>query len=248
MSATAVKRTLPAAVDSDVVTIHFPSAILWDMDGTLVDTEPYWMAAEKELVESRGGTWSAEEGLALVGQGLEFSAAALQSSGVDLSTGDIIERLTKRVLDQTLVHVPWRPGALELLKETRDAGISTALVTMSMKPLAQHIANAAEERLFDAVVTGDDVARPKPHPEPYELAARLLDVDPASCVAIEDSVPGLASAAAAGAVVIAVPAHVAIPESTEYSLWPSLAGRSLDDVTSLYQSLRAPQALREDLV
>lgn len=207
------------------------------MDGTLVDTEPYWMTAESELVAEFGGIWSAQDGLALVGSGLENSAAVLQSRGVALPIGQIIDRLTERVLAQTRVDVPWRPGALGLVHSIRDAGIPTALVTMSMFPLANHVAHAHDDTLFDVIVTGGDVVNPKPHPEPYERAASLLGVDIGLCVAIEDSIPGLASAISSGAVVIGVPAHIALPESDSWMLWPTLEGRTVDDVRALREAV-----------
>lgn len=231
-------RTLRAAVDSVVVTTETPAAVLWDMDGTLVDTEPYWMVAERELVLEHGGVWSAADGLALVGQGLEHSAASLQSRGVTLSVAEIIDQLTHRVLEQATVDIPWRPGARELLIAVKQAGIRTALVTMSMRPLAEHVSGALGEPLFDVIVTGGDVEHPKPHPDPYERAAVLLDVNIADCVALEDSAPGLASATAAGAVTIGIPAHVELAEDPRYTLWPTLKGRTLDDLVSEFQSRR----------
>ena len=233
------------AVDSDVVTAHFPAAVLFDMDGTLVDTEPYWMTAERELVFAYGGTWTTEDGLTLVGQGLENSAAVLQSRGVDLTTEKIIGHLTERVLAQAKDHIPWRPGALELIASLREAGIPLALVTMSMRPLAEHVVHASEEPLFDLIVSGGDVVNPKPHPEPYLLAAELLGVEITQCVAIEDSIPGLASAVASGATVIGVPAHIELLPSDDYTLWPTLAGRTFGDIHDLATS-RASRAIESE--
>lgn len=215
------------------MTRQFPAAVLVDMDGTLVDTEPYWMTAERELVYAHGGTWTAEDGLTLVGQGLENSAAVLRSRGVDLSIAEIIDHLTERVLAQTKTDIPWRPGALELLGSVRSAGIPIALVTMSMRPLAEHIVHSGEEPLVELIVSGGDVANPKPHPEPYLRAAQLLAVDITECVAIEDSLPGLASAVASGATVVGVRAHIDLPLSVDYTLWATLAGRSVDDIRNL---------------
>lgn len=203
------------------------------MDGTLVDTEPYWMAAERELVHSHGGAWSAADGLTLVGLGLENSAAVLQSRGVALTTTQIIDHLTGKVLDQARAKIPWQPGALDLIDSMREAGIPLALVTMSMRPLAEHIVNSREAPLFDLIVSGEDVENPKPHPEPYVRAAELLGVDISECVAIEDSIPGLASAVAAGARVVGVPAHIELPPSDSYVLWPSLVGRTVRDIREL---------------
>ena len=215
-----------------------PAAILWDMDGTLVDTEPYWLAAEAELVASYGGTWTHEDGLQLVGAGLGHSASVLQGRGVELSSDEIIQLLTDRVLDQIRVSVPWRPGARELLAEVRAAGIPTALVTMSIRRMATHIASLMPEVGFDVVVAGDDVTHSKPHPEPYLHAARSLGVDILDCVAIEDSTTGLASAVASGAVPIGVPLHSPLSEGLGYTIWPTLAERGLADVAALFASHR----------
>ncbi|TPW93189.1 HAD family hydrolase [Protaetiibacter mangrovi] len=192
------------------------------MDGTLVDTEPYWMVAEHELVAEWGGTWTHEDGLQLVGQGLWSSALVFQSRGVGLEPQQIIDQLTDRVLTQIAVHVPWRPGARELLAEVRDAGIPTALVTMSIRRMADRIAAALEHELggaaFEVVVAGDEVEHPKPYPDAYLRAAELLAVPIRDCVAIEDSEPGVAAAVASGATTFAVPFHVPLPASPAYTL------------------------------
>lgn len=207
-----------------------PQAVLWDMDGTLVDTEPYWLEAEQQLVESFGGVWTREHGMMLVGSALERSAQILQSAGVLLPTGEIVDTLSGAVTRRLSNEVPWRPGARELLAELRKAGIRTALVTMSLGTMARTVADSLGFVGFDAVVAGDDVVNGKPHPEAYLTAAELLGVEIAECVAIEDSLPGSASAVAAGATVIAVPAHVPLPPSADYTLWDTLAGRSVDDL------------------
>lgn len=217
-----------------------PAAVLWDMDGTLVDTEPYWMSAEQELVVSYGGSWTAEDGLTLVGAGLRHSAAILRGRGVELSEDEIIEHLTERVLEQTRVAIPWQPGAQELLVALHDDGIPAALVTMSMRPLARYIADSFDFPAFATIVTGGDVSHAKPHPEPYLRAARILGVEPEDCLAIEDSVPGLASATASGAVVIGVPAHIPLQESPAYTLWPTLAGKTVADLASVFSENHSP--------
>ena len=204
------------------------------MDGTIVDTEPYWLTAERELVGSFGQTWTTQDGFALVGCGLGVSAQFLQKRGVDLHEDDIIDRLTARVLEQAIEHIPWRPGAVELLSALHEAQIPTALVTMSMRPLAEHVATHLDFTPFQAIVTGGDVENPKPHPEPYLRAAEALNVQITDCLAIEDSEPGLASATASGAVVIGVPAHVPLTESPAYTLWDTLAGRSIADLTEVF--------------
>ncbi|WP_308468717.1 HAD family hydrolase [Rathayibacter soli] len=221
------------------MTIDYPAAVLWDMDGTLVDSEPYWMKAELELIHEYGGTWSHEEALQMVGAGLWVSAEVFQSRGVDLSPDEIVTRLTDRVQQQ--IHdggIPWRPGARELLAEVRDAGIPTALVTMSVRRMAQQVVDEIPYPAFDLLVTGDEVNHPKPHPDAYQSAAQRLGVDPSLTIAIEDSVAGLGSAVAAGTVAIGVPHILTLPESPDYTLWPSLEHRTLADLVSVLRARR----------
>jgi len=222
------------------VTPTLPAAILWDMDGTLINSEPYWIAAETELIESFGGSWTHEEAMQLVGSGLWSSAAILQAKGVDLSADEIVDNLTNRVLEQLVEFgIPWRPGARELLTEVREAGIPTALVTMSISRMAHHVADRLGFVGFDVVVSGDDVANAKPHPEPYLHAAELLGVEPAACVAIEDSPPGLASAMAAGTVAVGVPFMIELPDDSAHVLWPTLEGRTVADLAGLHATVSA---------
>jgi HAD superfamily hydrolase (TIGR01509 family) len=188
-------------------------AVLFDMDGTLVDTEPYWMAAEWALVEEFGGTWSEQHAHALVGNALLVSAEYIrQHGGVDLEPELIVEWLLDRVVHDAEQSMPWRPGAQELLAELRTAGVPCALVTMSYDRLAQTMIDKLPPKTFQTVVTGDQVSDGKPHPEAYLTAAARLGVDPRDCVAIEDSPTGVASAEAAGCVVIAIPHRVTIPK------------------------------------
>ena len=211
----------------------FPAAVLWDMDGTLVDTEPYWLTAETELVHAWGGEWTLDDGLQLVGSSLERSSLIIASRGVQLEPAEIIQVLTDRVIAQLADEVPWRPGARELLTELHQAGIPTALVTMSIRRMADYIAEAAGFPAFDVVIAGDEVTQGKPHPEPYLRAAQALGVDPGDCIAVEDSEYGVASAVASGATTVAVPLHVPLPPSPAYTLWGSLEGRTITDLVEL---------------
>jgi len=214
--------------------VAMPRAVLWDMDGTLVDTEPFWMDSEFELVREYGGTWTHEDALGLVGNGLEPSARILQAHGVDLSVPEIVTTLVDRVIARLTDGIPWRPGSRELLQEVVEAGIPCALVTMSTAPLAHVIAANAGFDAFATVVTGDEVSAPKPHPEAYLEALRRLRVDADGCVAIEDSEPGVAAAVAAGLATVAIPFHVPLPPSPNYVLWDGgLAGRSLSDLATV---------------
>jgi HAD superfamily hydrolase (TIGR01509 family) len=211
------------------------------MDGTIVDTEPYWMDAETELIESYGGVWSHEEALTLVGEGLRHCARVMQSRGVALGEDEIIDRLTEIVLVRVRSGgLPWRPGARELLLELHTAGIPAALVTMSVGKLAHVVAAAIEFDAFAVVVAGDDVEHSKPHPEAYLRAAELLGVDPRDCVAIEDSSPGVTAAMASGAATIGVPLNVPLPAGDGFVTWPTLLGRTAEDLSDVLAHATGP--------
>jgi HAD superfamily hydrolase (TIGR01509 family) len=180
----------------------WPDAILWDMDGTLIDTEPYWIGAEIALCASHGASWTHEDGLTLVGNPLVTSAEVLRDRGVDLPIPAIIGALLDEVIARVTERVPWQEDARRLLLKARARGVPCALVTMSYASLSDAFIVAAGA--FDAVVTGDVVVNGKPHPEPYLTAAAHLGVAIERCLAIEDSPSGIRSAHASGARTVAV--------------------------------------------
>lgn len=204
-----------------------PAAVLWDMDGTLVDTEPYWIASEFALATTYGGTWSHEHGLAIVGGDLIDSATYIrQHMGIDRTPVQIVEELLDGVIERVRRRVPWQPGARELLGALRDLEVPCALVTMSWRRFVEPVVAALPEGSFAAVVCGDEVAHGKPHPEPYRRAAELLGFAPSQAVAIEDSPTGVASAEAAGCRVLVVPSHVPVPPGEGRFILESLEGLS----------------------
>ncbi|MGA8045296.1 MAG: HAD family hydrolase [Dermatophilaceae bacterium] len=208
-----------------------PAALLWDMDGTLVDTEPYWIEAEHTLVEQAGGRWSEHLATQLVGQDLSVSAEFIRAnSPITLGPAEIVEALLDLVIDRVERHIPWRPGARELLLSASEAGIPTALVTMSWTRLVEPIVACLPPGTFDAVASGDVVAHGKPHPEPYLHAARALGVDPAECLAIEDSPTGVRSATSAGVPTLAVRHIVDIPPMPGALALTTLSGVTVEDL------------------
>lgn len=224
-----------AALRLDSSPDHPLKAVLWDMDGTLVDTEPYWIAAEIALVQAHGGQWDEEKAYQMVGNALDSTAAVLQRAGVDLTVREIIDYLSNSVVARIRQLVPWRPGARELLAELHAKGIRCALVTMSERHMAQVVVDALEQNYFEFLVTGDEVTHGKPHPEPYLVAVEQLQVsDPEltlfNCAALEDSVPGVASAIASGMATIAIPNAVPLGEDSRRTTWDTLAGKTYDDV------------------
>ncbi len=205
------------------------------MDGTVVDTEPYWMAAETRLVESFGGSWTHEDALQLVGSGLIDSAIILQAAGVQMGAQAIVDHLTDEVQRMLRTDgVPFRPGARELLLDLHEAGVPTALVTMSLRRMALSVVELIDFPAFRLVVAGDDVSEPKPHPEPYLRAAALLGIDIADAVVIEDSPTGVRAGAASGAVTLGVPHIVPLDDAGAHELWPTLEGRRVADLADLH--------------
>ncbi|MEV5410668.1 HAD family phosphatase [Thermopolyspora sp. NPDC052614] len=189
-------------------------AVLFDMDGLLVDTEKVWYAVETEVVESLGGTWGRAHQQELVGGSMASTAAYIvKVTGTDVGADVVAARMLAGMTSRLAEGVDLMPGADELLTAVREAGVRTGLVTSSASAIAGAVLDVVGRERFDVVVTGDDVARPKPDPEPYLLAARLLGVPPGSCVVLEDSPNGVTAATAAGCRVVAVPSVLPIPDA-----------------------------------
>lgn len=187
--------------------------VLMDMDGTLCETEPVWMACEGAMAERAGVEWTVADGLSLVGLDLLDSARVLKRRlGLAASPPQIVDELVDAVAAAVAVTgVEWRPGALDLVQRCNAAGVPIALVTMSYRRFCDAITSTMPRGAFDAIVTGDEVRRGKPAPDPYLEAAALLGVEARCCVAIEDSPTGAAAADAAGCAVLVVPNHVPVP-------------------------------------
>lgn len=204
------------------------------MDGTLVDTEPYWIAAEYEMAEKYGGTWSEEHALNLVGNALLESGVYIRvHMGIDRTPQEIVDELLDGVVERVRASVPWRPGARELLADLVANDVPCALVTMSWQRFVEPILVHLPPDTFAAIVTGDRVEFGKPHPEPYLTAAAELGVAPGDCVAIEDSNTGAKSGEAAGCLVLCVPHHVPILEGERRVFRETLVGMTAADLAVL---------------
>ena len=213
-----------------------PAAVLWDMDGTLIDSEPYWLASESAFAAAHDSTWGHDDGLGVIGMSLYESSKLLkQRVGSSLEPQQIIDQITDGVLSQLDDSIPWRPGARELLKLLRENNIKTALVTGSMHRMAQKVADQVGFDAFDVIVGGDDIVNGKPKPDSYLLAAQMLGVDPTHCVAFEDSLTGITAAEAAGTKAVGIPHIVEIPSADGRILWPTLSGVTLLDLRGLFE-------------
>ncbi|MBO3732859.1 HAD family phosphatase [Glycomyces sp. NEAU-S30] len=207
----------------------FPQAVLFDMDGTLVDSEIIWDTGVEELAGLLGGALDPEVRSRMVGTNEDASVVMLlESLGIPLTeTPHHQTWLRTRMKELFAAGVAWKPGARELLLECRAAGIPTALVTSTPRELADIIIGHVGPDNFDLTVCGDEVERPKPDPVPYLAAAAKLGVDIERCVVIEDSVSGTSSALAAGAVTLAVPGDVELPAEIDVPRVDSLDGVDL---------------------
>lgn len=215
------------------------AAVLWDMDGTLVDSESLWSVTMAELAAHLGGELSAAVREDLTGSSLRRTVRTVRREvGVaDPDDEAGVDRDGRWLLDRTFAvfarGLPWRPGAREALATVRVSGLPTALVTSTYRELTEVALDTIGRGFFDVTVCGDEVAATKPDPAPYRRAAELLGVDPACCVAVEDSPTGTASAAEAGASVLVVPAGVDVPAGERRTFRDSLEGLTVDDLRSL---------------
>lgn len=229
----------PEDLDPANVAAALPAAVLWDLDGTLVDTEPLWFEAETALALRYGATWNDEHARNLVGNSLPVSGAYIREHmRLTISVEEVLEELLRFMEVHSAERATFQPGALELLAELRAAGVPCALVTMSYRRLVTPLLPRLGETAFDAIVCGDEVEQGKPHPEAYLTAAALLGVDPVDCVVIEDSPGGAAAGEAAGARVVVVPHVVDVPAGTARVQVPTLAGLGVAGLVAAVSSIR----------
>ena len=217
-----------------------PQAVLWDMDGTLLDSERIWDVALRELARHLGGELSDETREKVVGSSLDTSMnvlfAALDlspSPGAVHEAGEWLLRRTGELFDAGLT---WKPGAREALNLVQRGGLPMALVTNTGRPLTDRALATLGPDRFVATVCGDEVAQGKPAPDPYLRAAELLGVDAGQCLAVEDSPTGAAAAEAAGCVVLVVPAEVAVPPAPSRVFRASLVGVTAADLAETWQT------------
>jgi HAD superfamily hydrolase (TIGR01509 family) len=217
------------------MTVILPDAILFDMDGTLFDSEKLWDVALRELARELGGELSQAARVAMIGATLETSMRLLHEDlgrpELDIETSGAW--LEERVGELFADGLSWCPGAQELLAAVRDAGLPAALVTATRRKLVEVALDTLGRENFDAVVCGDEVTHSKPHPAPYLRAAELLGVDAGRCVAVEDSVTGTEAAEAAGCPVLVVPSEAPVPVGPRRVHRESLAGVGVPELAAV---------------
>ncbi|MET7465212.1 HAD family phosphatase [Nonomuraea sp. NPDC005501] len=209
-------------------------AAFFDMDGLLVDTEKVWLEIETGVMARLGAAWTAEHQAHLVGGSMQRTVDyMIQVSGADVPAATLWQWMVDGMVAALSEGVRIMPGASELLDGLRAEGVPVALVTSSLKDIADAVLKGVGRERFDAVVTADDVTRTKPDPEPYLTAARLLGVQPVRCVVLEDSPTGVAAATAAGCAVVAVPSVLPVEPAPGRLVVPSLTSVTIADLRAL---------------
>ena len=214
------------------------SAILFDMDGTLIDSEPLWLKAEIEVMAEVGCHWDEQDQINCLGGPAERTERYMQEKSQNIKPyGYFINRLHEVMRARITNELDLIPNALSLLKECKDAGIKTALVTASSRDLMTIVLKRFPPGTFDVVVSGDDVEKSKPDPAPYLLAAKQLSVDILKCLVLEDSLTGVQSGLSSGAKVIGIPHLVQMSEHPNLRVISSLDEITLSDILGWYPYL-----------
>ncbi len=174
-------------------------ALLFDMDGTLIDSEPMWHDEMRVFARRHRIEWTADDAHWTTGRPMVDWAERMRERGVTMDAASVIATVAGAVAELVRDEVPWLPGSLALLERVAAAGVPAALITNASAANAQAMLEAAPEGALRFAVSADDVERSKPDPEPYALAIRRLGADASASIAFEDSGSGARSAAAAGA-------------------------------------------------
>jgi HAD superfamily hydrolase (TIGR01509 family) len=216
-------------------------AVLWDMDGTLVDSEKLWDISLQALYARLGGVLTPEVRVTTVGSSSEglmrivYTDLGLERDPVAMDeSADWLHDYTGELFEQGLA---WLPGARELLDALRAAGVPMALVTNTRRKLTERALKSIGSDYFSASVCGDEVEHAKPAPDIYRRAAQLLGFTPAQCLAVEDSVTGSQAAEAAGCPVLVVPNDVEVPTGPRRRHVASLAGVDVDALRAVHAEL-----------
>lgn len=210
-------------------------AVLFDLDGTLINSAPLWYEVEDDYVTDNGGRWTPELAAVLHGQPFDWCVAQMmKAAGIKGKVKPVARELTNEMATLILTSgAPWLPGVKKLLKELRKSPIKVALVSNSFQSYVQAVADAAPEGTFDVVVSGDQVKTGKPAPDSYLLAAKQLGVDPSKCLVVEDSEPGVIAGQSAGMTVLAVPVGAPIEPMRYDAIRESLSGVTIADLEKI---------------
>ena len=212
-----------------------PEAILIDMDGTLVDSEPLWFAGEAQLMAQFDFEWKHENQAQVLGGPIAKVGRYMSQLANGANTPEFFsESLIANVSASFEEQLSLLPGALQILEGAKSMGIPVALVSASPRQLVEACDRFLGVGFFDALVSCDDVTNTKPDPESYLKAAQILGVAISNCLVLEDSQTGVTSGKASGAKVIAIPHLVSIKEDDQVKVVKTLAGLQVTDLFNLH--------------
>ena len=211
-------------------------AILFDMDGLFIDSEPDWHAAETEMMRSYGYNWQPSDQLQCLGGPLsrvtEYMSNCLNGKvEPEVLAKVIIDEMQRRLGSAT----SYMPGSIEFSKMIWQAQIPQALVSASPRTLVDAVISNLSQNYFKETVAAGDIARTKPFPDPYLHAAKLLGVDISNCLIFEDSQTGITAATASGAFVVAIPHFIEVAESERLKRKDSFLGLTLQDLDKWWE-------------
>ena len=215
---------------------NFPfDAVLWDMDGTLIDSEPLWIEEEYRLMQSLGAEWNDEDARHCIGGPLvrvdEYMRTKLPGQFKPL---ELTEMLTARMIERFLQPIPFATGAAELLHELHRHDVPMALVSASPGAMVRGALASIPHGIFRAVISNDDVSRPKPDPEGYIKAASDLGIDIRRSIVLEDSITGVTAAMQAGAFVLGIAHAQELPSGPRIHHRKSLEGITPHHLTEFF--------------
>ena len=214
------------------------SAILFDMDGTLIDSEPLWLEAEIEIMEELGCNWDQQDQINCLGGPIDKTENYMQDRSKNIKPIGYFTKKLDDVMEQKLsTKLNLIPNALEIINECKISEIKIALVTASSGRLMRAVLKRFPVGIFDTTVSYDDVKRSKPDPEPYLLASKTLGVNITNCVVLEDSLTGVQSGLSAGAQVIGIPHLVKMPSNPNLRVVESLSEINMDRLITWYPFL-----------
>jgi HAD superfamily hydrolase (TIGR01509 family) len=206
------------------VSVARVEAVLFDMDGLLVDSEPVWYQVETAVVERLGGVWTPADQAACIGGTMAASCRyIIERTGASVSAEQLSEEMVDEMVARFRRDLPLHDGALRLLDALRERGVLLGLVSSSYRRLMDAALDQLGPGGFDVTVAGDEVTHGKPDPEPYLTACERLGVDPSRTVVLEDADTGVRSAEAAGCIVVAVPSVTRIEAAPRRHVVPRLS-------------------------